>query len=966
MKKSVRLLLRILSVSIMVIILGTLIPFNLSLDAKTGDDDEKHPIPSAFLDPVEDSVDIDDKKAIYKLLKAYKEKVEKDGIESIELPFSESSEKDEDDEEQVEEEKEDNENSTGSEEYEELEEPEFFFTIPTVGEKTACVIRSNGIVQGNFFLTTYFDYECSNIQVWRLTFDSKDTSKKDRKEWQITGKKIKNVLTNLHHLNFKPDKIYSFDSFQFSHDRIKVKYESGHFVTLFAGDIPIGGIIIGKGGFYYDPPRQLAIDDKDSDVEEYQLMRFTGVKDDRKYYGGKTKLDNEPFENGFIMMHPDRFEEYIKLDQFRKVEGDAGVFGFIENVKKLFDEYFKGSCKFPSVKKKKFALIPGDDEIDMFSCAVNAKKYDWIYYDLSPLGIESAGIRNEIFLSNKFKYLVSAHEGGSVFGMFDTEEQRNTMTRKQLEHDSKEKVMITNETVVCKIREKKTDLANVKSKVNMSIMQNKVENLTFNLYNNMKLTAVTNSDGFALPFCRSGLTITVFPLKRLKKGNFKELTFYNNGQIAYTMARGTLHNHPSMISPFTGYLQCMTLDLLVKTPKPLLALSVGELVEEWEEDDYNVTYWKSEECIRFWSIIYGEYEKFTMILELPEGDIPFSLYYNPSEFRVRMANKKRIVDETESVMKWLEALYGKYPYPKMSIAQKSILSGYSQGFPSMLQLSGFTFISDMVAERAYLTGFVGTWDQYGPAHVAHEAGHQWWGNIVGWARSNDQWLSEGITEQQAPNYMQARDRDDVKLKDTLDTWRANALEDDREGPIALGIQRLGYEPYLHLTYSKAPYVMNMLRMIVGEETFIKICRQFIDVFGFKRGPTTCDFVEIVCRTLGEEYCMERFGEKNMCWFFDQWIYNRGIPEFAFAYEPYKDGRDWKAKCRIRMLNGVLFKIPARIAVYDSKGKDPYFVEVLLQPKEVQEFVIDLKRQPDKIFFNRFDAVLSRGTTNEKM
>ena len=104
---------------------------------------------------------------------------------------------------------------------------------------------------------------------------------------------------NLQHINIKPDEVYSFNSFEIEHDRIKVKFGPGHFVTIFAGDIPVGGIIIGKGGFYYDPPRQLAIDNTDSDVEEYQLMRFTGTKEEDIYSSGKKKLEDEPFEDGF-------------------------------------------------------------------------------------------------------------------------------------------------------------------------------------------------------------------------------------------------------------------------------------------------------------------------------------------------------------------------------------------------------------------------------------------------------------------------------------------------------------------------------------------------------------------------------------------------------------------------------------------------------------------------------------------
>ena len=252
------------------------------------------------------------------------------------------------------------------------------------------------------------------------------------------------------------------------------------------------------------------------------------------------------------------------------------------------------------------------------------------------------------------------------------------MTRNALEKDSKERIMITDQVVECKIDEKKTDHADSKSRLTVSIMENDVQRMLFYLMGGMKVTAVTDEAGFAIPFCREGSVLHVIPMRTLKKGDTRELVFYCRGQIAYKMGRNTLHYNPSVVSPFTGYLQCMTLDLLVKTPKPQIALSVGKLVDKWEEDDYNVSYWKSDECIRFWSFIYGPYDVYESEIELPDGKIPFSLYYKSDEtigrFSLRMANKRRVVDETEGVMNWLNALYGDYPYPKLSVSQKTAFS----------------------------------------------------------------------------------------------------------------------------------------------------------------------------------------------------------------------------------------------------------------------------------------------------
>ena len=137
------------------------------VDVQKQDIEKTFEKPEVFNDPLQDSVTLEEKKAIYEVLKKLSGKVAKDGLEDIEFPFPADEEK----EEEKEEEKAEDETEVEAEKEE--EKPVFSMYIPTIDEDTPCVIRVDDKVQGNFFVSTYYKRKNTTIQVWRLTFEEK-------------------------------------------------------------------------------------------------------------------------------------------------------------------------------------------------------------------------------------------------------------------------------------------------------------------------------------------------------------------------------------------------------------------------------------------------------------------------------------------------------------------------------------------------------------------------------------------------------------------------------------------------------------------------------------------------------------------------------------------------------------------------------------------------------------------------
>ena len=111
--------------------------------------------------------------------------------------------------------------------------------------------------------------------------------------------------------------------------------------------------------------------------------------------------------------------------------------------------------------------------------------------------------------------------------------------------------------------------------------------------------------------------------------------------------------------------------------------------------------------------------------------------------------------------------------------------------------------------------------------IAHETGHQWWGNIVAWRSYRDQWLSEGFAEYSGVLYTSLRDSPKA-AENLVDNMRASLRNPPETlngqgkgrlndvGPIILG-HRLStsktFGGYQTLVYSKGALVLRMLHFL---------------------------------------------------------------------------------------------------------------------------------------------------------
>ncbi len=419
--------------------------------------------------------------------------------------------------------------------------------------------------------------------------------------------------------------------------------------------------------------------------------------------------------------------------------------------------------------------------------------------------------------------------------------------------------------------------------------------------------------------------------------------------------------------PRHGFLNRSTYDLAFRHGKDDTVASVGLLAKQAadpEDPAARISQWRMDVPVPIISFEVGRFERKTDKVRGASGEVPLEFYSLPDW--ALYIKDDFVMAELGNTMKYYEALYGPFPYPK--IAAVFFPNVYGQGVPSLLLLPK--------ADRT---------SRYTFSFISHECSHQWWGGGVAWRSYRDQWLSEGFANYSGVLYTAFRDkgnswRELVKeMRDSLaqppvNTTGVGSGKLSDIGPLIQGRRlRTGktLQAYNSLIYDKGGLVVRMLHFLFtdpgsgNDKAFFDMLKDFLAQYKGGRAAT-----EDLARLAGERFAgtpvARKYGLKDLNWFFRQWVYQAELPSYRLKYavESRPEG-GFLLKGTVEQENAPdqwFMPLPLVINV----GKDRYLRGTVAARGASCPFSIPLPEKPVSVALDPDLWVLSAKTTTEKL
>lgn len=259
--------------------------------------------------------------------------------------------------------------------------------------------------------------------------------------------------------------------------------------------------------------------------------------------------------------------------------------------------------------------------------------------------------------------------------------------------------------------------------------------------------------------------------------------------------------------------------------------------------------WKTKYPIDYYliSVAVAPYNEYSYYMHYTDGTgdsmlIQNYVYNTPGHFT---PTAKAVLDSTGLIVDYFSTLFGRYPFDKEKY-------GHSMG-----PLGGGMEHQTMTT--------MGTGAYESTTLIAHELGHQWWGNHVTYGSWRDIWLSEGFAsycEQLfMEHYKSAQESFDYRvdvMNSALDPSKSVYVDDTTS---------TGRIFWTATTYKKGGMVAHMLRYIApNDNVYFTALRKYQQQYSHSYAFTS-DFQNL----LEQEY------GTDLDSFFRQWVYGAGYP-----------------------------------------------------------------------------------------
>jgi hypothetical protein len=388
------------------------------------------------------------------------------------------------------------------------------------------------------------------------------------------------------------------------------------------------------------------------------------------------------------------------------------------------------------------------------------------------------------------------------------------------------------------------------------------------------------------------------------------------GGLLYVGARGTWY--PNRGIAMANY------DLTFRFPRPWSLIATGKRMSLDRDGNDFVGHWISEKPIPIAGFNLGEYVRSSAKsgeiavdafaargteyrraapnagdragqLQSPHAPGTLDPVPDPPPLPNPASTGELLANRAAETLTDLARMLGPYPFTSLSLTENP--SATSQGWPGLIFLSTYSYLSPEQLAAINLTQV----DRviYSEVMMPHELTHQWYGDEVSWASYHEQWLLEALANYCSLLLLERSRPADVQV--LLQGYRQILGKESKDGrrqvvagPVTLGARLSssmfpnGYEI---IAYGRGTWLVHMLRGMLrdasrtaenpaGDDTvFLALLRNLVDRYQGKE-ITNADFEQAIEEVLPRSLWFEN--RKSLDWFFDGWVNGTAFPQLELA------------------------------------------------------------------------------------
>lgn len=371
------------------------------------------------------------------------------------------------------------------------------------------------------------------------------------------------------------------------------------------------------------------------------------------------------------------------------------------------------------------------------------------------------------------------------------------------------------------------------------------------------------------------------------------------------------------------------LDVYITAPNQYVSVSNGlEQSQQDNGDGTKTTHFKHNYPIPAYliAIAVSNYSVYTQQAGTAPNAFPIVNYIYPET----QEQSKQELALTLPIMDLYEQLFETYPFHQEKY-------GHAQcGFGGGMEHTTVSFMGS-----------------FGRNLIAHELGHQWFGDKITCGSWKDIWLNEGFA-----TYLSGLVIEHFDGKDAFRNWKVaniNDITSQAGGYVyltdadTLNVSRTFSS---RLTYNKGAMVLNMLRFKMGDTAFYQAIKNYLAdselAYGYAKTPQL-------------QAHLEAASGMNLTEFFNDWVYKEGYPTYTITVDNLNDGN---VKILIKQTQShpsvTYFEMPVPIQLNSANGQ---IHSVLLENTvNEQEFIVPVPFTVASAGFDVDKNIISAGST----